>query len=269
MTSVNITADALVVLRADKNLSARFRFNDSTASWFITEQGKAMAAMAQSVDPAYVDFNMTRYQYFQYELAMAFNQYEQILVLGAGYDTRAIRLAQSNGGPNVFEVDLPQVIDSKKAILAEHGLEIPQKVKLISADLADKQLRTTLQTHGFNPTRPTFVMIEGVIYFLPTTVSALLLDPSHLGLTRGSRVVFDFWCRNRIDAMNKAVKEKIDKPLFHPLAAMDDTQQLLKALDDEGYKVKLCALEKQAREKFASVANDPVHDSWHIVDAQL
>lgn len=269
MSTVNITADALVCLRADKAQAKRFKFNDPTAPWFITEEGQAMAQTALSVDPAYNDYNLARYHYFQYQLALAFNQYEQVLVLGSGFDTRAIRLAQSNGGPNVFEVDLPEVIHSKQRILEEHGINLPKQLKLIGADLASSDLKQTLVAAGFNVHKPTFVMIEGVMFFLTAAITANLLNPAHLGLSGGSRVVFDFWRDERVELMNKALKQATGHTLFEPLPYAHNNTALMERFTQLGYSVTLISLQTLACEQFASEIEDTPPHSWLIAEAHL
>lgn len=269
MTKVNITADALVVLRADKTLAEQFLFEDPTAAWFITEQGKAMAQMAQAVDPAYVDFNMSRYHYFEQQLSRAFEQFKQILILGSGYDTRAIRMAQDNPDPSVFEIDLPEVIESKQALLVEHDLKIPTSVKLLSADLSDNGFPEQLKKAGFDADKPTFVMIEGVVFFLPSMLTDKLFCPRHLNLAPGSELIFDFWCKDRVDLMNALVSERIGKGLFHAIDKATDQHQMSALLNQYGYQADIKSLQDIAQGQFHSKVNDLPPQSWLLACARL
>jgi len=56
-TSIQETADSLVIIRADTTLAKPFGVDDPFAQLFVTEAGKRMASMAISVDTCYVAFN--------------------------------------------------------------------------------------------------------------------------------------------------------------------------------------------------------------------
>src|SRR5882757_7971345 len=77
---------------------------------------------------------------------------EQLVILGAGYDSRPYRFADRLGGVQVFEVDHPATSTAKQAKVRALIGEIPANVAYVPVDnLADKLLRC-----GYRTTRPTW-----------------------------------------------------------------------------------------------------------------
>src|SRR3984957_9752894 len=72
----------------------------------------------------------------------------QAVILAAGLDTRAYRLPWP-GGPTVYEVDQPQVIEFKSRTLADLGAAPTADRKAVAADLRDDWV-TALRDNGFN-----------------------------------------------------------------------------------------------------------------------
>ncbi|RFU40874.1 SAM-dependent methyltransferase [Actinomadura logoneensis] len=95
----------------------------------------------------------------------------QVVLLAAGLDTRAFRLDWPDG-TRLFEVDLPDVLDFKDAALA--GAEPRCERTTVAADLRDDWARR-LRAAGFDPSRRTAWLVEGLlIYLLPGDAAALL-----------------------------------------------------------------------------------------------
>src|SRR5262249_61112040 len=89
---------------------------------------------------------------------------EQFVEVGAGYDTRTIQL-QQNRRMCCFEVDLPKSQQMKRELLHQCGVDT-SGVKFVSANfLTDDWLDDLVKT-GFDPRRPTFLLWEGVTYYL-------------------------------------------------------------------------------------------------------
>ena len=111
----------------------------------------------------------------------------QLVLLGAGYDTRAFT---HGDGLTVFEVDAPQTQALKREILERHGAQHPGT--LVPVDFNETPWLEALQEHGFDAALPTIVIWEGVIYYLPReSVEAVLCTVSRLA--PGSVVAFDYF----------------------------------------------------------------------------
>lgn len=71
-------------------------------------------------------------QLFQRAIAEGF---EQIVVLGTGYDSRALRFDIDSAGCHVFEIDTHRLQKLKFDVLRKHGIRIPRHLVLVPAEL--------------------------------------------------------------------------------------------------------------------------------------
>ncbi len=93
----------------------------------------------------------------------------QLLVLGAGFDALALRMALGNPLLQAFEVDRPESSAAKRHALCRFGMVHP-RVALCAADLAQRPpLALLRELPGFDRTTPTVVVAEGLLMYLPPT----------------------------------------------------------------------------------------------------
>jgi len=113
----------------------------------------------------------------------------QIVLLGAGLDTRAARLAQP--GVRFFEVDQPASAADKRARLARlRGYPI-DAATYVDCDFAREDFLDRLVARGFDATRPAFFVWEGVTYYLPESAVRATLARLAGGCEARSVVAFD------------------------------------------------------------------------------
>ncbi|EHB55277.1 methyltransferase [Mycolicibacterium rhodesiae JS60] len=115
---------------------------------------------------------------------------DAVVILGAGYDTRAVRLPELAGIP-VYEVDLPANTRRKGAALHRAFGRIPPDVTLVPADFETDDLSTSLWRAGFGTDRRTFYVWEAVTQYL--TEAAVRRTFDHLAqAAAGSGLAFTF-----------------------------------------------------------------------------
>lgn len=90
---------------------------------------------------------------------------EQVVILGAGLDTRPYRLAGMER-ERVFEVDLPSVQENKKKRLRKHFGRLPQQVTFIPLDFDTQSLAAVFSGTSFDFTSPAIFVWEGVTQYL-------------------------------------------------------------------------------------------------------
>ena len=113
----------------------------------------------------------------------------QVVILGAGFDSRAWRLAALAGIP-VYEIDHPATSMEKRRRLVAAGLTHRGLRRWRSTSIATR-LQTLLEREGFDGRRHSFVIWEGVTnYLTEDAVDAVLRWAS--SLATGSRLAFTY-----------------------------------------------------------------------------
>ncbi|WP_052847314.1 class I SAM-dependent methyltransferase [Streptomyces avicenniae] len=113
----------------------------------------------------------------------------QVVLLGAGLDTRAYRLDWPSDCV-VFEIDRPGVLAFKHEVLTDLSATPRSKRVPVPADLRDDWI-TALTTAGFDPTAPSVWLAEGLLFYLPGPAETRLIDTVDHLTTPGSAFAFE------------------------------------------------------------------------------
>jgi methyltransferase (TIGR00027 family) len=114
---------------------------------------------------------------------------QQVVLVGAGYDGRALRFAS----PDVrwFEVDHPATQADKRARLSAIGAPSAQTA-FVAVDLVHDDLVGALRAAGHDSTTPSLFVVEGLLGYLPRTVTNALLESLQELAGPGSRLAVAF-----------------------------------------------------------------------------
>jgi len=118
---------------------------------------------------------------------------QQLVFLGAGYDTRAYRYKEHLTRTRIFEIDHPEILERKKALIDKRQLNLDNLV-YCAADFEDGKDEFTsqwLQDQGIKPDVKTLFIIDGVSYF----ISPKAFDNVVEVITQfkaGSELIFDY-----------------------------------------------------------------------------
>jgi methyltransferase (TIGR00027 family) len=115
----------------------------------------------------------------------------QVVILGAGFDTRAYRLADLLKNARVFEVDQPSTQEYKKRRVRETGIEVPPNLTYVPVDFRHDKLGDVLNAAGYDSALKTFFIWEGVTMYLPEEAVEQTLRWV-AAQAPGSAIVFDF-----------------------------------------------------------------------------
>jgi len=114
------------------------------------------------------DLQITRSYFIENELLLPWcekHKRSQIVLLGAGLDTRAYRFESLQFNTHtVFEIDFPVIIQYKKKILKDEQ-PLCELIRL-STDLSDSNWSSNLLDRGFSSDISTFWILEGLVYYL-------------------------------------------------------------------------------------------------------
>ena len=115
----------------------------------------------------------------------------QVVILGAGFDTRAYRLTELLKNARVFEVDQPSTQEYKKRRVREAGIAVPSNLTYVAVDFRHDNLGDVLAAAGYDPSRKTFFIWEGVTMYLPEAAVEETLRWV-AAQAPGSTIIFDF-----------------------------------------------------------------------------
>jgi methyltransferase (TIGR00027 family) len=198
--SVGATALGVAAARAAETESAEPLFHDPFARVFLDAAGEGtwnifdhlavsrvdqeLAARMQTLQ----DFFAARTAFIDdFFVAAADAGIRQVVILAAGLDARAWRLAWPEG-TRVYELDQPKVLDFKSSTLRAHGAEPTARRIEIPVDLR-RDWPTALRRAGFDPKAPTAWSVEGLLRYLPSQAQDLLFERIQEMSAAGSQLV--------------------------------------------------------------------------------
>ena len=123
----------------------------------------------------------------------------QVVLVAAGMDTRAFRLAVP-ADVTVFELDLPDLFATKRAVLEQEHAQPRCRRVVVGADLAEDDWPQALIAGGFDPAARTVFVVEGLSWYLTDAQNARLLDELARLAAPGSRLGIDIISRDSRDS---------------------------------------------------------------------
>ena len=193
--SVGATALGVAAARAAESNSEHPLFDDPYAQMFIdaaTERGwkspfgatglsempNASAELVEQVQRRSAGiqaYAISRTKFFDdFFLAAGAAGISQVVILAAGLDARAWRLPWI-ADTVVYEIDQPKVLEFKAATMAAHNAVPKARVVAVPVDLRHDWPKA-LREGGFDATRPTVWLAEGLLPYLPATAQDLMFE---------------------------------------------------------------------------------------------
>jgi len=117
----------------------------------------------------------------------------QVVVLGAGFDSRAYRFQSQLGNVRFMEVDYGPTQAYKKRRLGDIVEVIPPNVSFVPMDFTKDNLLDQLRNAGYSEQQNTFFLWEGVTYYLPESAVKDTLHFVRDHSASGSRIAFDYF----------------------------------------------------------------------------
>jgi methyltransferase (TIGR00027 family) len=139
----------------------------------------------------------------------------QIVILGAGLDTLALRNPPAALATRIYEVDHPATQRWKRERLAEAEIALPPWLIFVPVDFEREDVGEKLGAAGVQQGSPAFFTWLGVVPYLTEDAIGRTLD--YISSIRGSEVVFDY--------------------MESPEAFSEELRQLEKARDEQLKKI--------------------------------
>lgn len=108
---------------------------------------------------------IARTKWIDDEVTGALETSTQLVLLGAGFDTRAYRLPAAQR-VNTFELDQPGTSAAKQATLRKEIGSLPQQVHFVTIDFNKQSFSDVLASAGFEALKPACFVWEGVTNYL-------------------------------------------------------------------------------------------------------
>ncbi|MBU4276394.1 MAG: SAM-dependent methyltransferase [Proteobacteria bacterium] len=124
---------------------------------------------------------------------------EQVVILGAGLDSRAYRFHLQFPQVHFFEVDLPATQANKQLRVKAALGGLPPGVAYVAVDFDKDDLGQMLAKAGYHKDRRTLFIWEAVSYYLQEAGVRATLDFVAKQAKPGSRLVFDYLTQEALD----------------------------------------------------------------------
>lgn len=160
--------------------------------------------------PGLNEYMIARTVYFDRLFADALKQQtSQIVLMGAGYDTRAYRFAELNQGSSIFELDVAPTQDRKKQCLKRLRIQNTKYVTFVPINFNAESLAEVLEKAGYKNDQKTLFIWEGVSYYLESESVDKTLEFIAQASQKDSRIAFDYTVRVSDESINEyyGVKE--------------------------------------------------------------
>ena len=196
----------------------------------IAGQVKLYPRIPKAGDENIADMVAARTVHFDSVIARAIEHVDQFVLMGAGYDTRAYGdLAASE--VTVFEVDQAIVQEHKRSMIAAAGIRC-ENVTFVSVDFSVDNLFSKLAASGFDASRKTLFLWEGVSLYLSAEQVAATLAMVKQRAQSGSVLVADLYADRLVRTLGKAnlnerVLEMTSETLDFSLPFATNWQQVL------------------------------------------
>ncbi len=210
------TALLVAAYRARHSLRADALIHDPWARKLAGPEGDELAAQQDALYPHLELWVGVRSAYLDAHVATwtaAPHDFRQVVVLGAGLDMRAFRLARS--GVRFFEVDHPASQADKLARLTATGAHPSGHATYVRCDFEVESFVDQLVQAGFDAAAPALFLWEGVTPYLPEAAVRATLGAIARRCHVRSIVLFDH-------LLKKVVQRE----------AKDDTQAFVDALGE-------------------------------------
>jgi methyltransferase (TIGR00027 family) len=117
---------------------------------------------------------------------------DSLIILGAGYDTRAYRMHEELTDIQVIEVDHRATSRDKRRRLASALVPIPANVSFLEVDFTHQDLLEQLVRHGHESDGRTLFLLSGVSMYLPENSMLGLFDQVASHAAPRTSLLFDY-----------------------------------------------------------------------------
>jgi methyltransferase (TIGR00027 family) len=151
---------------------------------------------------------ITRTRYTEDALKIAVSRgVRQYVLIGAGFDSFALRRPAFSSDIQIFEIDFPATQTLKIQRIRECGVSLPDSVHFIAADLSRESVAAALARSSFEPDRLTFLSWLGVTMYLTHEANLATLRSIASCTPAASELVFTYFDERLFRAQSESFRE--------------------------------------------------------------
>jgi methyltransferase (TIGR00027 family) len=151
---------------------------------------------------------ITRTRYAEDALQAAVSRgIHQYVLIGAGFDSFALRRPAFSMDLQIFEIDFPATQTLKIQRIKECGVSLPDSVHFIAADLSQEGLAAALARSSFERDRLTFFSWLGVTMYLTREANLATMRSIASCAPARSELVFTYFDARLFQAQSEAFRE--------------------------------------------------------------
>lgn len=132
------------------------------------------------------------------------NEWPQIVILGAGYDSRSYRFKQKIKKTRIFEVDAYGSQRHKRVCMRRAQLTWPSQTTFVSVDLMEQDLAPRLDAAGYDAELKTLFLLEGLVMYLSEPQVKYLLSFMRQNRAAGTTIAFDYIFKSVVNGTSDA-----------------------------------------------------------------
>lgn len=136
------------------------------------------------------------------------NRFTQIVLLGAGFDTRALRFRSKKTGAKIFELDIQTTQQPKVEILNRKQIALPKELVFVPIDFNRESIGDALGNAGYATDEKSLFIWEGVTMYLTSNAVDRTLDFVRSTAMEESIIAFDYIYASVLRRENKFYGEK-------------------------------------------------------------
>jgi len=164
------------------------------------EEARKRAEQINRIFPGVQNSIIARVRYFDDFIKEATGVgLEQLVILGAGYDTRAYRIDGIKENVKVFEIDYPDTQSRKTAIIRDIFSTLPEHVTYLPIDVEEKNFARQLEESGYSGQKKTLFVLEGLTYYIDEAAVKTIFSFIVHNSMKGSSILFDYLPESVID----------------------------------------------------------------------
>lgn len=214
----------------------------------------SILSVAKKGEESRLNFFFTRNRFFDEVFEKNVDDMEQVVLMGAGFDTRSFTHGQKDGLV-VFELDQTNMQQVKQEALRKRGID-STFISFVSVDFNSEEWHEKLLAAGFDPGKRTLFLWEGVTLYLgESEVRKTLQRVSEIGAP-GSILALDLyslsfikWAKKSGERVyKKTTGETFDFGLDLSADARASVEALLKSANLELGRIEVCGEKVEGKE---------------------